>query len=451
MGSVVVVGGNGTCAGELAEESFRFAICACDTIEVQSTISLDGFDSRLGPYGAALPGGGVNINDDGQLGINGALTMDGKLEVRGSAFIGGGGVTLGPRSQISRNLYAAGPAVQPNSSSTIERNAFIDGDVSGRFDIMGDLHVPTSATVSGSTQQGLGGRLVREAIPHRAPCACGATEILDVGALTGFGRTHNDNAVRRVLTATTWASGTGPQSIALPCGRYYLTRIQHPGTLNIRAEGRVVLFVDGDMTIGGGFDLSLGPDAEVDLFIAGNLSVQASASFGSAARPAMVRTYVGGTGDIQLNASSTFGGNLYAPRSRVVFGASASLHGALVARRAEFSGSASVHFDRAIRSAGQSCQPATDGGTPADGGTQAADSGTPADDGGPADAGTPATDAGTPTDSGISAADSGVVMCSGCGQCGTGACVNGQCGPCQNDLDCCAPNVCLNGQCTVLP
>jgi hypothetical protein len=138
----------------------------------------------------------------------------------------------------------------------------------------------------------------------------------------------------------------------------------------------------------------------------------------------------------------------------VVFGASASLHGALVARRAEFSGSASVHFDRAIRSAGQSCHAPTDGGTPAtDGGTPAADSGTPAADSGtPADSGTLAADAGTPAaDAGTPAADAGAAMCSGCGQCGTGACVNGQCGPCQSDLDCCAPNVCLGGACTVLP
>jgi len=202
--------------------------------------------------------------------------------------------------------------------------------------------------------------------------------------------------------------------------------------------------VAGDMTSGG----------ELDLFVGGDLSVQAAARFGSEAAPASVRTYVGGSGDIVLPASTTFGGFVYAPRARLALGASAELFGGVFVRRASFAGSASVHYDTAVRSASAPCAP--DGGVAAgDGGVAGADAATSAGDGGPtggdagtrpdatttADAGTPGTDAG--------ARDSGPAP-SGCAcgnTCGSLACVEGQCVACQSDLDCCAPFACLGGQC----
>ena len=42
-------------------------------------LTLDGFDSRRGPYGAALPGGGVNVIDGQGGGIGAALLNAGLL------------------------------------------------------------------------------------------------------------------------------------------------------------------------------------------------------------------------------------------------------------------------------------------------------------------------------------------------------------------------------------
>ncbi|MCC7383719.1 MAG: hypothetical protein IT384_17895 [Deltaproteobacteria bacterium] len=475
-GTVVIVGAGDQCAGDIAENTFRFGLCACETADVQSNLSLDAFDSNLGTYGATLAGGGTNILSDGQLGINGPLTMDGKLTVAGSAFIGGNAFQVGSQSAIEFNLYSGGPATQLNSSTNIGRNAFVNGDVSGRYNITGDLTVPPTATVSAATRSNLGGALRRAAIPPLQPCACGADEILDIPGLTEFGRTHNDNAVNDVITSTTWATGAGPDVITLPCGRYYLTEIQHPRGLTIIAEDRTVLYVDGDMTIGGGLNLDLQPGAEIDLFVAGSLSVQAAARLGTRDAPSKVRTYVGGTSTITFSASSQLGGNLYAPRAHVVFGASANLYGALFCRSVEFSGSADIHFDTAVRNAGQSCEPPpnTDGGV-GDGGTMGPpdfgfdDAGNPIDggffdatpapdatpivDGGVVDAGS--VDAGS-VDSGVAnpdagPRDSGVSACTGCFQCGDQACINNMCAPCQSDLDCCAPYVCSpTGQCIIL-
>ena len=124
--------------------------------------------------------------------------------------------------------------------------------------------------------------------------------------------------------------------------------------------------------------------------------------------------------------------------------ASATLHGALFARTASFSGSAEVHYDRAVRRAGDAC---TDGGVPggADGGSAGmADGGAPVDGGSSPDAGV-APDAGATVDAG---------GCSLCFECGGGqACLvppggaSGVCGPCGGDLDCCPGQICQAGAC----
>jgi hypothetical protein len=407
-GSVVTVGASGECAGEIAEETFQFALCACETISAQSGLELDAFDSRVGPYG------GSNRSSDGHLGVNAGLEMDGKLTVHGAAYAGGGGFSVGPQSSISSTLYADGPARQDNSSTSIGRNAFINGDVLGRFEIAGELHVPATATVAQNVR--VDGPTVREPITSFAPCPCGQDDILDVAALTTFGAMHNDNDARAgtsstsfTLTSTAYADG-GPGTLRLPCGRYYLTRLVQPGGLTIVVEGRTVLFVDGDLTIGGNFDLMLdGDDAEVDLFVRGSLSIGASARFGDASRPSKVRTYVGGDGEIVLSASAIFGGNLYAPRANVRFDASSTLYGALFAKNARFDGSSNIHFDSAVRAAGESCEEEE---SPGDAGIGDATS----------------RDAATTSGGDASVQDGSEVDCA-------------------DDLDCQAPLVCIGGAC----
>jgi hypothetical protein len=423
-GTVVQIGEGmgGLCAGEVAEEAFQFALCACrDIVDAQSQLNVDSFDSSLGTYGATVAGGGVNIGDDGNIGINHQLVrFDAQLNLRGSIFIGGGGLGVRGSSYISRNVVAAGSSTGAPAATTIERNMFNDGDVTGRYIINGDLHVPSGANV---TQTTVNGMTIEEPIRTRLPCACGPNEILDIPAVTEYGRTHNDNDETMVVTSTAWENG-GPSNIVLPCGRYYITRINQPGSIRIVAEGRTVLFVDGDITAQS-LSIELEGDAEMDIFVNGNIDLQAATDFGQVDAPSKVRTYVGGTGAIDLTASAFFGGNLYAPRADVFFGASANMFGALVARDIYFAGSADIHFDSAIRGAGDTCEEppvGTDGGVP-DGG-----------DAGSVDA--------TP-DAGMGE------MCTDCSECGapSGCRADGTCGECESDADCCAPLLCVAGAC----
>jgi hypothetical protein len=426
-GAVVDVGG-GVCSGNVAQNTFRFGVCTCMDLQAQSNLLIDAFDSSLGGYGAPLPGGGANVHSDGHVGVNGELMLAGRLTCMGSTFVSGGGFSVGNQSYVDVNVYAAGDATQINSASTIQRNAFIDGNVIGRYDIGNDLYVPVGASVDPQTN--VTGNTIYGALQPVTPCPCDPADILDIQTIIDFGQTYNDNATLGVVTSTTWATGTGPSQLDLPCGRYYLTNILHTTSLTIRALGRVVLYIDGDLNVSGALRLEVDPGAEIDVFVGGSLIPGASLRFGETDRPSSVRTYVAGGGIVNMGANSTFGGNLYAPFATVVFGASTDIYGSLFCAEAEFGGNAAIHFDTDIRSAGDDC----DAGTGGDGGT----------DGGVADGGAGA-DAGT--------GDAGATPCTQCFECMQQACLippggsMGVCGPCLTDLDCCPTDICVNGSC----
>ncbi len=440
-GAVVSFGDEGICAGDLASQTFRFALCACEGISTTAQLTVDSFDSADGPYNASSPG------DDGQLGLNeGPLTLDRKLTVQGSAFVGGGGLGLGPDSLISQNLYADGDVSMTGGGSqgTIGRNAYINGDLGDRITVEGDLTLPATATVNGTVN----GTTTQADIPAILPCPCATEQILDIAALTGWAATNNDNEVWAVdedagmviedggalgLDPTLYEDG-GPQTLVLPCGRFYLTEVIQPSSLDIVVRDRAVLFIDGNLSANR-FTITVEDGGELDLFVAGDVAIGAAADFGSPDRPAAVRTYIGGNMTLQANAE--FAGNVYAPNAEIIFGAQASLYGSLMVRSVSFTAAGFVHFDSAIRRAGEACASPVD----PDGGVVLLP------DGGVAEAGQ------------VDAAgeDAGPDGCTGiCSfECAEYACLidpgqsTGVCGACRTDLDCCAPLLCdeIGGTC----
>lgn len=181
-GAVVIVGGGDLCSGDVAEETFRFGLCTCQSAEVGAQLTMDAFDSALGPYGSTSTSGGQNILNDGNLGINTTLTTSGKVDIMGSAYVGGGGFGVGPSSTISRNVFANGSANQSNARTGVGRNMYVNGNVTGGFDIGGNLYVPQNATVSNQTA--VTGQVIRGPVTVPTPCPCQPDQILDVAGLT---------------------------------------------------------------------------------------------------------------------------------------------------------------------------------------------------------------------------------------------------------------------------
>src|SRR5207248_693596 len=150
--------------------------------------------------------------------------------------------------------------VQTRATTVIGHNAFVRGNVSGRFQIGGDLHTLPGTSVDPATT--VAGRTVRETVPIDPPCPCSPSDLVDIAGLVSWGATHNDNATLMGFDPAAWAAGAGPSRMVLPCGRYYVTGIQSSG-LTIRAEGRVVLFVGADIRASSGLSIEIAPGAEL--------------------------------------------------------------------------------------------------------------------------------------------------------------------------------------------
>ncbi|MEZ4398995.1 MAG: hypothetical protein R3B06_03205 [Kofleriaceae bacterium] len=152
------------------------------------------------------------------------------------------------------------------------------------------------------------------------------------------------------------ADVTGDVTLELPCGRFYLTRVQATGggTVTIRAPGRTALFVAGDVTLDGDLVVEVTPGAELDLFVGGFLNIP-GATLGDPARPRDLRLYLASAGALALAGTSTVAANLYAPAADLATSAPIAIFGAVLVNRWAGSAPATLHYDRAITLAADAC------------------------------------------------------------------------------------------------
>jgi hypothetical protein len=259
-------------------------------------------------------------------------------------------------------VYANGSATGSGGSrATVDGKATVNGNVSN-LHIAGVLELPDGATITNVLSAGE----TRMPIEARDPCPCDLNQLIDVRGIAEFGATQNDNANPDfTLDENLYATGntSAGSTLVLPCGRYYLREIVQGRRIALHATGRTVLFIGGNVTVNG---LSIVTDdgAEIDLFIGGNLTTTASSSLGQKAQPAAVRTYVEGL--VSFQGKTELGGNLYAPRATVSFGAAGEVFGSVFVNQLSLNANTRIHFDSAIRSAGGTCEqpPPADGGPP---------------------------------------------------------------------------------------
>jgi hypothetical protein len=407
--------GNGsvnTCSGSVAQRAFRYGLCSCTNVQ-SGNLTLDSFDSSRG---------GV-VGDEAPLGVNGTLEVaSGHIDVGGVAWIGGaGGLTVGGNQTVSRNLLVAGPLDVQRFS--VGGDAFVQGDIQGTLAVTGTLHVPASANIGKATA----GAVTRQAVSVDVPCDCLPSHLVDIAGLVAPRAAANDNATIGLSADALAGGGT---TLDLPCGRYYLSRIDS-GNPVLNVHGRVALFIGGDVTATSGFTINLDSGAEIDVLVAGNFSVHGALAFGSATQPTRVRTYIGGT-QVSVESSASFAGFFYAPFADFTAGARLTLAGGIFARSYVSQANTTIHYDVAIRDAGAAC------GAPGEGGV-----GT-----------TTCTDRSSCATA--QACRSGVCApCTAAAQCGSGQdCVNGSCvtppppGICTAQAQCPGQQACVSGQCT---
>jgi hypothetical protein len=383
-----------TCTGRIAATHFVSALCTCGDAQTGDFLVTGGFDSSLGSYQQGQ-------SDDGgaAVGVNGNYSCVGSTDVGGSFTVAGANSVRFVGQLLVRGDFRAAGSVTAAGATTVSRNAWLGGSFIGLgpFSVAGELHHAASVTalplVAGTESQ--------EAVTTPQPCACAAGELLDVKGLVDRIRIDNDNS-RLGINSTALAAVSGTTVLKLPCGRIFLDQVNGVGDVTIDVLGRLALFVGGSLNLAGALAFRLAPGAEVDVYVANDVAVKGQLTLSTTDRPSAGRLFVGGSGDIEL--TTPWIGNLYAPRCRVGSAVALEAWGSIFCRDFSAASSAKVVFDRAIVDAGRTCAPLPQQGN-----------------------------------------------CSRCGWCSGGtACVAGACGPCRQDGDCCGQSVCTNGSCEPL-
>jgi hypothetical protein len=377
------------CAGNLAQTTFRWALCSCnDIFQGGNFLKTDGFnsaDKKDTSKGTA------------SIGANTVITVSSAaLDVGGAAWAYGSATTsnTNPGNIVRQDFLANGPV---NAGGlVVGGEAFINGEITGPMTIGGRLHVPNQSYVgSGVTADG---GVVIEPVSISPPCDCSSGQIVDVRGIIANGKLQNDNATLG-LDPKALDSPAGNVRLDIPCGKYFLSAINSTFNTAIGVHGRAAIFVEGDVrtTTSGTLFINVDPQAELDLFIGGTISLLNRFSLGSPQNPAQTRIYIAGS-PIDFSSNSLVGANFYVPNSTFQALSSFDLYGSMFCAKYFGGGETSIHYDRAVLSAGVLCEA---GGA-----------------------------------------------CRSCRDCANQACIHGQCGRCTTSADCCAPLACVSGVCT---
>jgi len=333
---------DGTCTGRLAEAAFGRAVCTCGSLGNFTALDTDGFDSRSAPW---TPGAG-----GGDVGGNAGLDFGGTAKVAGALTIAGN-VQAGTTLDVDGDLAIGGGLGRSSSAINVGGAARIGGNVDvAVLHVASTLTMPGGATYHGSiTPLPLAGPVEG---PPPGPC-----NAVSISTIVGEQRTANQDATIG-LEPDALANLHDDATLQLPCGLFYLTRIQVSGAshLALRATGRTALFVAEDLTVDGALTLEIAPGAELDVFVAGSVNLPGTVRLGDATRPRALRLYLGAGGSISLSPGSRLAGNLYAPAADLAASAPLEIYGALLVNHLALGAGLTVHRDRATAAAGAACQ-----------------------------------------------------------------------------------------------
>jgi hypothetical protein len=377
------------CTSSFAPSRMSQALCSCGNLGSFGAIRTEAFDSST-----QQPAPGTAA-----VGANGAFETP-------SAMIGGSLTAASPNVQLISLLDVIGDLrlggeLQISGPLTVARDAWLaqSGKALTIVLIGRDLHVPAGKPLDDSISRGVAGQLVTEEFAVSPPCRCDESSVLDWSTIIESASGQNDNS-KIGLTPQALVAPAQATAITLPCGRYYLDGIGGSSDLQLHIEGRVALFVAGDVLNTGQLRVTFGTGAELDWFVGGRLDFERAMQVGDATRPAALRVYVAGEGSLTIPASYV-SGNVYAPRSDIGLLGSEDFYGSLFGRTVSGAKSILVHYDAAVQRVGDAC--------------------------------------------GVDSPTS----CNDCSQCSGGlACVAGSCGACTLDSECCWPLVCKAGRCS---
>ena len=299
QGGILLPGDTDVCTGDLGKKTFLFAICSCTGVTANNTLKTDSFDSEMMD---------MMVMDGGSVGVNGAYSASSAVDIGGSLWVDGKIQTFNTHEVAQ--ILQCGADITAGSPSHVGDDVFLEGSIFAQNKTMtidGDLHIQNGQTNNGAVVKG---KTLKEAVIVKTPCDC--SDPIDVPAIVNGYMQDNDNDSVPVEVDELVALPDA-KVLELPCGRYFFSGISSNNTLTIKLTGRTVIAISGDVKTAGAFAIELGPDAELDLFIAGNVDFNNTAAIGDPKRPAAARMYVGG--GVKFASSFVLAANLYQPNA----------------------------------------------------------------------------------------------------------------------------------------
>jgi hypothetical protein len=395
-----------SCTAGVGRRLFPYALCSCGDITMGGTIAtVDSFDSRQGAYAMGDGAGAV--------GANGSLTNLASLASHfGTTIVAGSGFFATGPMGFGGDVKSNGAVELGGIGISLGRDLWVNADIRGMptATLTRDLY-QTRGYAGADTLNRISGTKTLLLEPDFAvapPCPCTDSARLDIAGIVASAQTNNDNASVASSAAdlsTRLSAGSVPTGFG--CGRFALSGVEIARDFSSAIEGRVALFVDGDLTLRGDLGASLAPGAELDVFVTGDLRLSAPGQIGTQERPAALRLYVAGSAPLIIDGTSPWAVQLYAPRVPVVI--AGTVLGSIFAASIETQLAFVMHYDRSIMDAGEECTAAP------------------------------------PTPSQLLRADE----CQAC-PAGLADVSGGACGACTRDADCCEPLVCESGLCQPL-
>jgi hypothetical protein len=331
---------NAPCAGALAAQLLRHALCSCSAIVLPHGLFTDGGGKFIPGPPMALP---AAVGSDDYVQIGGPVQVGGALTAAGRD-----GVSFGRTTAVLGTLRAGG-SLSANQFLSVAGDAYAAGDVLGRVDVGGLLHAPAGAFVAPSVNAA---DFVREAVSVEPPCNCKAGQ-LDLPSVVAARQAHNDDA-HLPLRPDAFATESGPTTLELPCGEYYLSSLhtRAGSELELRIHGHVGLFVAGDVSLGAGLRVTLDAQSELDLVVAGNFANQVGMVGAPAA--ASVRLWVGGS-TLRLGNGADLSALVHAPNAVLLSDGDLDATGSLFAQSFSIAGDVGVRFDPMVLGGGAEC------------------------------------------------------------------------------------------------
>jgi len=314
------------------------AICVCNDLSVSGSLHAM----------TGTPGVAADVGVGGDVDLASGTAIDGSLRV-------GGKVSFAGSLDVAHHLWAR-DGVSAAGSLDVGGDLASGRDVSGA----GDMSVRGSLRVAGEDDWAGSQTIAARSgysIPTAAPCGCDAQSIYDVNKAVELARDNNDNSIGGI-------SATGSTELVLRAGRYYIKHVSSVGDLRIRIEeGDVQLYIDGDLETVGEGNLSIAPNASLDLFINGSVRTVGDAQLGDPNRPEAFRLYIGGGGgggnhgskEVSLVGSQSWSGMIYAPTSTISLVGDTEIRGSIVAGSLRKTGDLTIRAAKA-KSFGERCE-----------------------------------------------------------------------------------------------